>query len=237
VYAAAEAGDLERAQRMMNEVLRDHPKSAKVHYVRAQLYAKQGNLAMGRKELDIAESLEAGLPFATSDSIRALQAELSRTQPAGARHAGAHARFSFAWPSLAFVFIAGVILWVVYRARRSAGNVYSQPRDAMTPAAAPPGTAGGAGTSPSVGAGAGPGIAGGLASGLAAGAGIVAGEAIARHLLDPDRREDSAPLTSEPEKGVASNELIEPDFGVSSRSSWDDDGPAPDDSSGNDDWS
>jgi hypothetical protein len=28
---------------MMSEVLRDHPKSAKAHYVRAELYAEQRN--------------------------------------------------------------------------------------------------------------------------------------------------------------------------------------------------
>jgi len=241
VYEAARTGQLERAQQMMNEVLRDHPKSAKAHYVRAELYAKQRNLASGRQELDIARSLQPGLPFATADAVRALKTELSRTGPSRtqsvqARPARLQTASSFPWTALAVVVLVGVVLWVALRGRRSSGNGYSPPRDAMTPPAAPPGTAGGAGVSPSAGAAVGTGIAGGLASGLAIGTGIVAGEEIARHLLDPGRREDNTGA-SEPVRDLENDDPVEPDFGVSGGSSWDDDGSAPDGGSGNDDWS
>src|ERR1051325_4945238 len=44
VYLAAEAGKFQEAQTMMDKVLRDHPNSAKAHYVEAELLAKQGQL-------------------------------------------------------------------------------------------------------------------------------------------------------------------------------------------------
>ena len=140
VYEAARTGHLERAQQMMNEVLRDHPRSAKAHYVKAELYARAGNLAMGRQELNTARSLEPGLPFATPDSVRALQTELSRTQSAQARPTRLQTGSSFSWLALALVVLAGVVLWVVFRGRRSPGNVYSQPRDPTAAPAAAPGT-------------------------------------------------------------------------------------------------
>src|SRR5687767_9962280 len=73
VYQEARTGHLSQAQRMMDQVLRDHPRSAKAHYVTAELYAAAGNPSMARQELNIAEALEPGLPFATPASVRALQ--------------------------------------------------------------------------------------------------------------------------------------------------------------------
>ena len=44
VYLAAESGKFNEAQSMMDKVLRDHPNSAKAHFVEAELLAKQGLL-------------------------------------------------------------------------------------------------------------------------------------------------------------------------------------------------
>ncbi len=41
VYEAAQAGRIAQAQDMMKQVLRDHPQSAKAHYVEAELLARQ----------------------------------------------------------------------------------------------------------------------------------------------------------------------------------------------------
>ena len=60
VYQAAQAGNFAEAQRMMDQVLRDHPNSAKAHYVEAELLAKQGRFAAAESELATAERLEAG---------------------------------------------------------------------------------------------------------------------------------------------------------------------------------
>jgi hypothetical protein len=40
IYEAATTGHLEQAQEMITQVLTNHPKSAKAHRVRAEVYAK-----------------------------------------------------------------------------------------------------------------------------------------------------------------------------------------------------
>lgn len=55
------------AQRMMREVLQNHPNSGKAHYVEAELLAKEGSLAQAANELATAEKLSPGLPFATAE--------------------------------------------------------------------------------------------------------------------------------------------------------------------------
>ena len=44
IYATAQAGQLEQAQVMVQQVLVAHPNSAKAFFVQAELYARQGNL-------------------------------------------------------------------------------------------------------------------------------------------------------------------------------------------------
>jgi hypothetical protein len=55
---------------MMIRVLHDHPKSAKAHYVAAEVNAASGNFALGRQELRIAQELAPGLPFAAHCCFR-----------------------------------------------------------------------------------------------------------------------------------------------------------------------
>ena len=57
VYLAAEAGKFNEAQSMMDKVLRDHPNSAKAHFVEAELLAKQGLFSKADVELNNAERL------------------------------------------------------------------------------------------------------------------------------------------------------------------------------------
>jgi hypothetical protein len=57
IYDEARAGHLDQAQQMINQVLRDHPRSGKAHYVAAELAAKEGNLGVARGELGQAEQL------------------------------------------------------------------------------------------------------------------------------------------------------------------------------------
>ena len=58
VYQAAEAGRFSDAQAMMDKVLRDHPNSAKAHYIEADLLAKQNRLREAQTELNSAERLD-----------------------------------------------------------------------------------------------------------------------------------------------------------------------------------
>lgn len=77
VYATAHAGKLDQAQVMIQQVLIGHPKSAKAHFVRAELYARQGDLDRARESLATADKLLPGLSFAKPESVQALRTQLS----------------------------------------------------------------------------------------------------------------------------------------------------------------
>jgi uncharacterized protein len=134
------------------------------------------------------------------------------------------------------------ILGMLFRRRAT----YAQYPPSGVPAAAP-GTYGPAGTyapgsygpgGPVGGGGIGSTVAGGLAGGLAAGAGIVAGEELARHLLEGGH--SSAPVAPEVESGEsggANSDMGGADFGVNDPGSWDDgSGGGGDGGGGGDDW-
>jgi hypothetical protein len=229
IYEAAQSGHLPQAQQMIDQVLRDHPQSAKAHYVAAEVAAREGNLASARQELNTAKTLEPGLPFAKHDSVLALERELGqgqtmRTAP-GYAPGFARPHSSIPWGVIILVVAGIAILWAVMR-RRSTYVGYPS----GVPAAAGPGGYGPAGYGPGYGPGPGygggpgmgSGLAGGLASGLAVGAGVVAGEELAHHFLDGDRREGEVlPREDNPQNG----DMGGSDFGVSDGGgSWDDGG-------------
>lgn len=209
VYAAAQAGKLDQAQVMIQQVLVAHPKSARAYFVRSELFARQGDFARARESLAEAEKLAPGLPFAKADAVQALRSELSATKaqsstPTRATPAApAPAPSSSSW-GLPLLLAGGVIAigYFMFR-RRTAQPAFAQPAAYATPGgpggmAAPqpygpqpygPGGAGGAGYGqpaygqPPAGSGMGGRIAGGLATGLAVGAGVMAAEAIGRNLM------------------------------------------------------
>ena len=77
VYQAARSGHLAEAQQLMDQVLRDHPNSAKAHYVEAEISAKARNYGRGREELATAQRLDPSGAFAKPESLAALQRELA----------------------------------------------------------------------------------------------------------------------------------------------------------------
>ena len=77
VYATAQAGKLEQAQGMIQQVLISHPKSAKPLFVQSELFARQGKLVQARESFASAEKLAPGLPFAKTESVQALRAQLT----------------------------------------------------------------------------------------------------------------------------------------------------------------
>ena len=130
VYKAAQAGQLIQAQEMMKQVLRDHPKSGKAHFVEAELLARQGLFPKAREELALAESLAPGLPFAKPAAVQALRAELAPATP-GASRMGAGpaaeqmapapaAGFSFPWGAALGFGAAAAVLYVMLQRRRAA---------------------------------------------------------------------------------------------------------------------
>jgi hypothetical protein len=242
IYQAAEAGHLDQAQQMMDQVLRDHPKSGKAHYVQAELYAKEGKLALARSELGQAEALDPGLTHESARSVQELKAQLgsgarivdgSRGFGVNRGPAGPH----FPW-GMALVFVLAIaVLWMLFRRR----NTYSQyPTGGAPVLNGGPGTYGGPagyGAAPMAGGGIGSNIAGGLASGLAVGAGVVAGEELAHHFLDGGAREGVAPQTREVnddwQSQSGNSDMGGSDFGVSDGGGWDDSGGG----GGGGDWS
>ena len=73
IYYTARTGHIARAQAMIEQVLRDHPHSAKAHYVAAELYAKQANWPQARRELAQAEQIDPALSFAEPQASDALK--------------------------------------------------------------------------------------------------------------------------------------------------------------------
>ena len=82
IYDTAQAGQLDKAQTMVQQVLVLHPNSAKAHFVQAELFARQGQLPKAREALAAADKLAPGLPFAKSEAIQSLRAQLDAKSPA-----------------------------------------------------------------------------------------------------------------------------------------------------------
>ncbi|MGA2187817.1 MAG: tetratricopeptide repeat protein [Steroidobacteraceae bacterium] len=241
IYEAAEGGHLDQAQQMIEQVLRDHPTSAKAHYVQAELYAKEGKAVLARTELGQAETLDPGLPHENPRSVQTLKAQLGAAgRSAQTSHAmnfgGAPAPSHFPWGTVLIVALVVGLLWAMFRRRAGYGQYPAAGGPVM---GGGPGTYGGPagyGAAP-MGGGLGSGIAGGLASGLAVGAGVVAGEELAHHFLDGSAREGTVlpPAADNNEWQQSNGDMGGSDFGVNDPGSWDDSGGGG--GGGGDDWS
>jgi len=254
IYEAAAGGRLDQAQQMIEQVLRDHPDSAKAHYVQSELFAREGKPGAARLELERAEQLDPGLPKENPRSVAELKEQLGRTgtgvagglnaggyRPAGASTASAT---HFPWGMLLILAVSVGVLWMLFRRRSAPAGYPLGAAAASVPGGYGPGgypAAGGYG--PGVGAGGlGSTIAGGLAGGLAAGAGIVAGEELAHHFLDGEHPSASAAslapasLTEDNESIGANSDMGGTDFGVQDAGSWDDNSGGDAGGGGGDDW-
>ena len=179
IYDAASGGHLDQAQQMMDQVLRDHPNSAKAHYVQSELYAREGKFSLARAEFDRAERLEPGLPKENPRSVAELKSELGltrRADPSFGRESVSHVP----WLTMVILALIVGVIWMLFR-RRTRSMQYAGGAPTVTPGTYGPGSYSAGGP---VGGGIGSTVAGGLAGGLAAGAGIVAGEALAHRFLD-----------------------------------------------------
>jgi uncharacterized protein len=252
IYATAQAGKLDEAQLMVQQVLISHPKSAKAFYVQAELSARQGKLDRARESLATAEKLDPGLPFAKAEAVQALRSELSAkvqtrtaTRPAMSYAAPqAPAPSSSAW-LLPLLLAGGVIVagYFIFR-RRAPQAVVPQPSyvdqgglnrsqgfgmgggQAAYPQPGYPQPGYPQGYPQAAGTGLGGRIMGGVATGLAVGAGVMAAEAIGRNLMDGHN-------SAAPQLDSLDNSRFEPqpqnadmggaDFGIND-TSWDDAG-------------
>lgn len=244
VYQATQAGRLDEAQGMMSIVLQDHPDSAKAHFVEAEISAKQGQLERAKAELNKAESLKPGLPFAKPESVQQLRARIASGNPVNAQTSGSfqstlHKNTPWGLIFLGIGSIAVIFLIVramnarnpsTFPANPQAGiqnpNVY--PAQPYSPAGA---------AMPVAGGGMASGIVGGLATGAALGVGMVAGEELAHHFLDGNNASSSTAAATDT-WNTASNDFGGADFGISGdASSWDDNSVVADSGDMGDDWS
>ena len=238
VYEAAQAGRIAQAQDMMKQVLRDHPRSGKAHYVEAELLARQRLFAQARQELATAESLAPGLPFAKPSAVRALREELAApaapaTRPSGfpaANLASAAPASSFPWGMALGLGGIAAILFVIMRQRRSAASAMAPAAYSQGQAVQPGGVYAPGYGQPGYGQaapGMGSNLMGGLATGLAAGAGMVAAEQIGRRLFGSDHTQ-GLPLTGgNQDFQLDPNDQMGGDnFGISGDGGWDDGGSA-----------
>lgn len=244
VYEAAQAGRLNDAQAMMEQVLRDHPGSAKAHFVAAEIHAKQGQMAAASSELTTAEHLAPGLPFAKPQAVENLRNQLAgRASGSTLDHLGPAG--SAALPAMAaapgggipwglVMLVVGVIVFIVVVARvMSRRNPPAMAGSAYGYGGAAPGYGMGGTPSGVASGGIGSNILGGLATGAAVGAGMVAGEALIRHFTDDHPAStDAAPRYTDTasDNAYPAYDMGGTDFGVSDAGSWDDSG------SGGDDW-
>jgi hypothetical protein len=235
VYQAVQSGQLAKADVMMKEVLQNHPKSAKAHYVAAELYLKEGNLDAARNHFMTAQNLAPGLPFAQPESVQKLQVQLANT--AGNSVAGTSSIFSnpIFWGLIA-ILVVGIIV-VMRRRKAEAVQVYNAPSAGYpgTPGgpAGYPGTPGAPGYpgAPAAG-GMGSGLMGSLATGAALGAGMYAGQALASNLMGG--HDNGHPNTNPNMNQVGGPAAADPNFGVRDASSWEDGGSSSWDDGGDD---
>jgi hypothetical protein len=217
VYQAAESGHLREAQAMMQQVLRDHPNSAKAHYVEAELYAKAGQLDYASRELKTAQRLDPTMGFAKPEAVDALEAQLASS---AAKSSGSASRSAFPWGYLllGLGLIVALVLFLRALTQRNAMPAAPAPFGA-----APPYGGYGPGYAPP-GGGMGSGIMGGLVTGAAVGAGMVAGEALASRLMDGQHgseHPDATPPSSDWDGNAGTNDNMGGnDFGVDDSSSW-----------------
>ena len=230
VSQAIQSGQLVKADAMMKEVLQNHPNSAKAHYIASELYLREGKLDAARQAFVAAENLAPGLPFAQPESVQRLQAELRAGTVPMQANAGAGSIFTspIFWILIA-ILIAGIMFFM--RRRQQPVEVYNAPTASGPypggPAGAYPPSYPGA---PSAGSG----LMGSLATGAALGAGMVAGEALASHLMGGGQHVNPGNVNNDFNQ-VGSIAPDAPNFGVNDASSWDDSGVSSwDDSGGGD---
>jgi len=260
IYSAAQAGKIDEAQVMVQQVLVMHPKSAKAHYVQAELFARQGKPDLARQALSTAEQIAPGLPFAKPEAVQALRAQLAAKPVASSVKPPSPAQSIQPAPStsgsswmLPLLIAGGVIAAAYFLFRRNA-PVNAQPAYAPQGGLSGPqtfGTGGGSmapaypqpayqgGYPQPTGTGLGGRIMGGVATGLAVGAGVMAAEAIGRNLMGGHNSAGSqadalgSSTGFEPVASSVNADMGGNNFGVSD-TAWDDGGDAG--SGGGSDW-
>jgi hypothetical protein len=225
IYEAAQSGHLAEAQQMIDQVLRDHPQNAKAHFIAAELDSRIGDLPAARQQLATAKQLDPTLGFATTQSLSALERQLTGMHavipgPGLQPFAPVMRRSSVPWGLIIIVALGAFVLWSFFRSR--AQRAYAQ--QGYGPGVLPPGNPGmqtgyGPGYPPYPPPGGGSGLMGNLASGLAIGAGVAAGEELVRHVIDGNGNVVQVPA-ADLRDAPQNQDLGGNDFGTTGGDSW-----------------
>lgn len=81
IYEAANGGRMSDADAMIAKVLKNHPNSAKAHFVHSELLAAEGKLDDARSELAKAKTLSPELDFAKPEAVERLTNKLDKPAP------------------------------------------------------------------------------------------------------------------------------------------------------------
>lgn len=255
IYQTAESGNLTEAQRMVGLVLQAHPESAKAHFVNAELLAKEGKLGIAKSELETADRLEPGLPFAKPQAVANLKQRIAVSAHSGVSNpftsdsVATHEQ-TFPWALLIIGLIAIVLItWFVkaMMARQNSayqGNIGNPgiPGQGYPVSNGSPNNWNGGGPAATypgqTGSGIGGNIVSGLATGAAVGAGIVAGEALMHHFTDGSNASANENFSNTPVENDAQPQydMGGSDFGLNDNTSWDDDTSNNSSDSGGDGW-
>ena len=224
VYQAAHAGRMDDAQRMMNVVLRQHPNSAKAHFVEAEILSRQGQMQQAKNELNIAKRLKPDLSFANAQAVQELNNRIVAASGGSVAFAndGQESGNRFPWGMLLFGLGAIALVVFIVRAMSSRNPAIFQGNQQ-------PGWTNGSSSLPQYGGGVvpagssgiGSGIMGGLATGAAVGVGMVAGEALAHRFIDGGSS-DAGNMAPVADTGRNSSDMGGADFGLTDNSSWND---------------
>lgn len=237
VYKAAHAGKLDQAQQMMKSVLSAHPKSAKAHFVEAELLAKQEEFDAARQELGTAENLAPGLSFAKPKAVSELRSLLAahpavvmRSPPPAAPAAVQNEPPPSNMMSVILIYVLvfaggiGAVVLLIMLIRGLAAPSRTQlpmpgPVGGWNPGYPQPGYP------QAPGGGMASGVLGGLATGVAVGAGVALGETLMERALDNHHTGSQAGAwdsgSSSSSNDTSSYDMGGTDFGVSDSSSWD----------------
>jgi len=142
INAAAQAGQLDQAQVMIQQVLIAHPNSGKAHFVQAELFAKQGKANRAAEALATAEKLTPGLAFAKPEAVQSLRAQIAAAprpmaaSPSPSRAvehtAPAAASGASSW-GLPLLLTAGVMAFGYFFFRRKTAQTFNAPVPGASP--------------------------------------------------------------------------------------------------------
>ena len=220
IYQAAHTGKVADAETMINQVLINHPDSARAHYVAAEVYAKAGKLSDARLQLEAAEKINPTLSFIKPDSVDRLKSQLGLEKSAGS---SARAPSWVGWiVGFALIFLVIAVVRRLFAPKpQLIYNQGYQTAGANNGAFNP--TPYGAGYPPPSN-GMGSTIMGGLATGAAVGAGIVAGEALMHKILDDEQPHSSNNNYTPSHYDNPNSDMGGDNFGMDNSGSWDDGG-------------